>query len=961
MRCAVSFSGILYLKVMQHTQSQSVPLPPTPVPTPTATIGALPRWASLGPHEVYSALNTAPTGLTEEEALHRTTTEGFNAFVPERGGGWLRAVSIVARPLFLPLWIAAGLMVFLGRQWTLTALVLAAVANMVVAIWQERKAEHAVERLNEDLPAYARVLRDGNEHLTPLTDIVPGDVLPLKPGEWIPADARVVEADNLHVVNRVLWGDVPPQKVLSDSLLPDEFNGELARNVVLAGSRVTSGTGRAVVFATGLRTAFGGIATLTERAHEEPSPLLLVFRRLGWIVTLLALAATLSGAVVGQLKGLEAVQVVYLVAALLVAVVPVGLMPGATVILAQGARRLRARGARVRRLSSVETLGATTVICADKTGTLTQNEMTVREAWTNEGVVAFTGVGYTPRGNCVLDNHTLTPHQATAQLGDLLRAAILTASAKLLPPDTIRAEWHIAGDPVDAAHLVAAAKVGMVSQTLLANSTVLADVLPLPGAQLKGVVVQHAGQTLAIFRGKPRNLLERCTHLATSKGERPLTADDRRRMNEQLQRQEQGLMHTVALAQRRVETTATTLDAAMLARDLVFLGWLAVVDPPRTEVSQAFETVHGAGIRTIMLTADEPLGAESVARRCGITNDHAATITGPELAQLSQAALRERLRHGNLVLAKLSPQQKVDVVETLDAMGEVVLVTGTSANDVPAIKAADIGVAFGKTGSPAAREVADVIFENDDFAPLSLAITIGRGVEQQLRRLIALGMATTGVKLGALLLTLAFGWPLLLTIGQMLLIDVLAGVLPALAFAATPVNPQLMQRRPRPSARPLIIQRVYVLGYGWFLLLGLLPAILGVGLTLAFSAARRLPLITQFAPFEARLMAEASVVLSAQSTTLYVVLGMAGLLGGGLILRSGRHLPKSRRAIILLTVLVVLAVLLGLVYVPALKPYLQFTPLAWWGWVAALATFVGTALTERLRQRLDREPDGSVG
>ncbi len=917
--------------------------------------------AALPAESVEAKLKTDVTGLSTQEAAIRLQVGGYSSLIlRRRWGGLAQTLAIVVRPLLLPLWLGAIIAFTIGRISSGQALLVAAGLNTLVAALQERKAERASAALHDVLPAFARVLRDGQEQHLLTTMIVPGDILVLRPKDIIPADARLIEADDLHTINPALQAEESVLHKTADPVFTTSSLDELP-NVVYAGGRVVSGNGRAVVFATGLRSAFGQIAALTERAQEEPSPLLLAFARLGAVVLVVAtLGAVLGYTYTVTQFGLTVEQGLNVAVFFLTAAVPTGLMPGITITLLEGARRLQQRHAIFRRLSNVETLGATTVICADKTGTLTQNEMTVRELWTVDGPVTITGVGFQPRGELRSGQRTLDQLAAQQFAGPLLRAAVLTSRARLLPPDTMRPRWHIVGDPAEAAQIVAAAKAGLKADEIYERAPQLATLNSDRGIAIDGVIVEEQGQAVAYLKGKPIDLLVRCSMVATPTGDRPLGDRDRQALKRALQRYQQDAMRTIAIARRPVSRAALhQLELGQMAHDLVLLGVLAINDPPREEVASAIEACHAAKIRTIMLTSDDTIGATSLARRCQLVRGaHPTVISGPDLDVMDQAELREHLRSGDMVLARLTPEHKVRVVETLEALGEVVLVTGGAASDVPALKAAYTGIAMGASGSAAAIEAADLILLDDNFATVSAAIAEGRAVEQRVRRLVALNLATTVVKLVALLATLLAGMPLLLTVGQLLLIDLLAGLLPGLAIGAGRPDPRLMQRPPRPTGRPLLSRKVYLLGYAMF---GALAAALALAAASVYLAGARSAggqftpaelFVSNLRPYDERIV-DVAGQRGLTATSLYVVVGVAALLGAALIRRSGARDDHTSRYLLLGLVGLSFATLISIIQLDIFHRYIALTTIPLWGWAAAFAATVLVALLELLRQRLD--------
>lgn len=914
--------------------------------------------APLTPENVLSELKTGHHGLTSQEATLRSSVIGPNDL--SGGRRWrslTRILAVLVRPLLLPLWIGALIAFAIERPFTGQALVVIAALNTIVAAIQERKVERAAAALHDILPAYARVMRDGQEQHIMTSMLVPGDVLLLRPNDHIPADARLIEADNLHTVNSVLQADETVTHRIADSVFEDYPTGEQLPNIIYAGGRVASGHGMAVVFATGNRTAFGKIATLTQRAHEEPSPLLHAFARLGGVVLVVGVVGAALGFFYAYTRlGLAVDQSLGIAVLFLVAAVPTGLMPGITLTLIEGARRLQQHKAIFRRLSNVETLGATTVICADKTGTLTQNEMTAREIWTSDGMVSITGVGYRPQGEFIAEERVTGTAPSNKCLG-LLRAAVLTSTARLLPPDTLRPHWHILGDPVEAAMIVAAAKAQIKAADVYEHSPQIAVLNSDRHTALDGVIVQEQNQTQAYVKGMPLDLLARCTMIATANGDRPITDRDRQAVKKALQRYQREAMRAIGFARRQLtndEPRATRIDD--VAYNLVLLGVIAVVDPPRQEVAEAIEACHNAQIRTIMLTSDDTISATSIARRCTLVRGPRSNVlSGQEIEPMDQTTLQEHLRTGDMVLARLSPEHKVRVVEALEAMGEVVLVTGGAASDVPALKAAYTGIAMGANGSPAACQAADLILLDDNFATIAETIAEGRAVEQRVRRLVALNLGTTVVKLVALIGALFFGLPLLLTVGQQLLIDFLAGLLPGLAIGAGRPDPRLMLRPPRSTGRPLLARKVYVLGYGWF---GALASVLALVASIVYITSQTdqyalNDLVTSnLLPYDERINDEAGLH-GLITTSLYAVMSTAALLGAALIRRSAA--PNDRRPMLLLLGLVGLSfgILVGCIIWPTAHAYIALTTIPSWGWAAALGGTTLVAGLEMVRQRLD--------
>lgn len=917
--------------------------------------------AAVAATSVLTALQTRSEGLTQAEVIERLATFGPNALVPRlRIQRWFSSIAVAIRPLLLPLWAAAAIAFAVGSNEVGWLLVTAALLNTIAGAIQEHKAERATDALGEALPGYAHVIREGKDAHILASQVVPGDLLLLHSGEIVPADARVIKERDLRTVSVALIGETAATRRVSGAITGDELLANELSNIVYAGSRIVSGTAHAVVFATGRRTAYGQIAALTETAHEAPSQLVWAFAGLGFRV--MVLATIITGTTAFYLWNqyphdvLNRRDLLLIVIGLLTASVPAGLMPGITVTLLEGGRRLTRLGVLVRRLSSVETLGATTVICADKTGTLTQNEMTARELWTVDGPIVVTGVGFTPTGEFLVDDKAVDHAILMRRCGALLRAAVHTSAARLLPPDTLQPHWHILGDAIEAAALVVAAKAGYQINQLYEE---VPQIIMLPASdrlQLEGCVVEEKSTFIAYLKGPPAAFVSRCTAIATANGERPITEQDRQVIRRALHRYERNAMRTIAFA-RKVVTEDIALELPQttdVAHDMIFLGFIAVLDPPREDVQEAIRACHRAGIRTMMLTGDYALSAESLARRCALVEkSRTTTITGIELEHMEDATLRERLKVGDLVFAHMTPQHKVRIVEMLNTMGEVVLVTGGAANDVPAIKAADIGVAMGTSSSAAALQTADVVLKEDNFAAIAAAVAEGRAIEQRSRRLVALGLGTTVVKLGAYLLGILAGWPLILTIGQLLLIDLLGSFAPSLALGAGPPSSSVMKRQPRRSGHSLLDTRIYRIGYGWFGLISLIVALAGAAITMLMLGVQLQPNIEVL-----RLLTDETIpVHYLEVATAYIVTGIAALGGIALRLRKTRRQYPFFRILLAGVLCFVIAVLAVLAYVPELfQPLVVLAIPPWWIWLAGICGLLVATLLESGRQRIDPLP-----
>jgi magnesium-transporting ATPase (P-type) len=711
------------------------------------------------------------------------------------------------------LWVGGGL-AFVGGMpqlgWAIWTVV---IINAVFSFWQEFRAERAMEALRKLLPVQARVLRDGEELRLPAAELVPGDILLLSEGDHISADARLVEEAELRVDQSTLSGESIPLRKSADPVPADRLSPTELPNLVFAGTSVASGTGRAVVFATGMETEFGGIAHLTLSLEEELSPLQREINRMTRVVTVLAVS-------IGVLFFVLSVAVVHrqvhagfiFAVGMVVAFVPEGLLPTVTLALAMGVQRMARRNALIKRLSSVETLGCCSVICTDKTGTLTRNEMTVRGLWVAGRSLTVSGGGYDAEGSISGNDGTAA---AAADLERLLLAGALCNDSRLLPPDEETPHWVVLGDPTEAALTVAARKGGVEPEAALARHPRLREI-PFDSRRKRMSTIHGDGESrVAFVKGAPRELLALCTGIRMGGEDLPLTPVLREQVlaaNDQYARQ--GL-RVLAVARRVLPEEQPSWSAEEVERELTLLGLVAMMDPPRPEVAEAVEKCHRAGIRIIMITGDYGLTAESIARRIGIIGGgRPRLVTGADLDSMDEEALRQALAE-EVIFARVSPEHKLRVVSSLRDLGNVVAVTGDGVNDAPALKKADIGVAMGVSGTDVAKEAADMVLTDDNFASIVNAIEEGRGVYANIRKFATYIFTSNMPEAWPFILQIMFNVPLALTVMQVLAIDLGTDMVPALALGTEAPEPGIMDRSPRSRSERLVDAKLLLRSLVW--------------------------------------------------------------------------------------------------------------------------------------------------
>ncbi len=763
---------------------------------------------SLAVPAAVAALGSSRRGLSEQEAGRRRAAAGPNSLPQaQKRPVWAELAAQLANMFAVVLLVAAGLtflIYILSVPRDSSNLILAfgilgvVVLNALIGFVQEHAAERTAEALQAMVPHRARVLRAGQLAEIPAEDLVPGDVVSLEAGDAVSADARLIEAHGLSIEMAALTGESQPVGRASE---PAEAGTApvQARNCVFMGTSVTAGTGKAVVFATGLSTEFGRIYRLTAGVPPEPSPLQ---RQVNHMARLVAAVAIAAGALLFTLRLLagSAVALAFVFAlGVMVALVPEGLPATLSVSLAIGVRRMARRHALIKRLAAVEALGSTTVICTNKTGTLTKAEMTVQQVFASGRSRAVTGAGYAPEGEV---------EDAEAVVG-VLRAGALCCDARLLPPpgngDGARGGgWGVLGDTTEGAILVAAAKAGIDVAAETMRAARVGEFPFDPGRKLMTTIHDVGGSYEAYVKGSPQAVLQRCTHACWHGQVVPLGEGLRRQIADANDAMATQALRVLAVASKTVSSERVSQDQA--EHGLTFLGLAGMSDPPRPEVTAAVRACQRAGIATYMVTGDYGLTAEAIARRVGIIGDGPArVITGTDLDATSGETLTALLRaHEQVIFARARPEHKLQIVTVLQQLGEVVAVTGDGANDAPALKRASVGVAMGRGGTDVARAASVMVLLDDSYASIATAVELGRAVYENIRRFLVYLFSHNLAELAPILAATFAGFPLVpLTALQVLAIDLGSDVLPALALGAERPEPGTMDRPPRPPAEHL--------------------------------------------------------------------------------------------------------------------------------------------------------------
>jgi P-type Ca2+ transporter type 2C len=764
------------------------------------------------PGAVFGAVESSPRGLSYEEAAARLVEHGRNELprLVERSPvsrflgqftDLFAVVLLVAASFTLSAYLLSEPKEVGYLQLTV-AILAVVVLNAVIGFGQEYMAERTADALREMVPHRARVVRDGERVEVPAAELVVGDVVVLDAGDAVSADCRVVEAHELAVNNVVLTGESDPAGRTAEPVSAQVTRLE-ARNLVWMGTTVAAGTGKAVVTGTGEATEFGRIFRLTAHTSPDRSPLQ---QQIASMARRVAGAAFALGVLLFAVRlpaGDPLVETFIFALGVMVACVPEGLPATLSVAMAIGVRRMARRQALVKKLVAVETLGSTTVICTDKTGTLTKAEMTVQQVWAAGRTHQVAGVGYAPEGTV----------DEPESVRELLRVAALCCDARLVTPDGEHG-WRVLGDTTEGALLVVAVKAGLDVEAEREAAPRVGE-FPFDSAR-KLMTTLHSkdGRTWAYVKGAPQELLARCTRI----GDRELDEQARQEVLAANDTMAGSALRVLAVAFREVHNGQTSQREA--ESGLTLLGLVGMLDPPRLEVLDAVAACRRAGIRVIMVTGDYALTAEAVARRVGILTEPGPprTVTGADLDATEDAALRELLtqRH-DILFARVKPEHKMRVVAALKDLGEVVAVTGDGANDAPALKRADIGVAMGESGTDVAREAAVMVLLDDSFASIAAAVELGRSVYANIRKFLVYVFASNVGELVPILVATFVGFPFVpINAMQILAIDLGSDVLPALALGAEPPEPGVMDAPPRKQRQRLfsaaLVRRFLFLG-----------------------------------------------------------------------------------------------------------------------------------------------------
>ncbi|HWI61091.1 MAG TPA: cation-translocating P-type ATPase [Symbiobacteriaceae bacterium] len=840
-------------------------------------------WHQMEAGEVLTATaSDVSTGLTAPEGERRLAEFGPNQLAEaEKVPWWKMLLAQFQDFMVLVLLGATAISYFMGETADAITIVVIVAVNAILGFIQEYRAEQSLEALKQLTAPTARILRDGQEMQLPARNLVPGDILLLEAGDKVPADARVVEVSGLEIEEAALTGESLPVRKNAAWVGSEETGLGDRKNMVYMGTTVTRGRSTAVVVATGMATEMGKIADLMQAVEEEETPLQKRLEQLGkWLVLVcLGVCALVVG--VGFL-GVEKVtteEVTRLFLAgvsLAVAAIPEGLPAIVTVALALGVQRMIKRNAIVRKLQAVETLGCATVICSDKTGTLTKNEMMVRAAWAGGTRYAVTGDGYRPAGDFLADGQAARPLEDPS-LARALKSASLCSNAHLTEEGgrrsprgkaAARAGWTIQGDPTEGALIVAATKAGYKPDKLRQQAHRLMEI-PFESERRRMSVIDRDedGETALHLKGAPDTVLDLSTHILVGGQVQPLTPALREQVLAENEWMAGQALRVLGIAFRPMpehwapEPDMTPDQASeRYEQQLVFLGLFGMIDPPRPEVKKAVAAATRAGIRTVMITGDHPGTALAVARELGIAGPEGRAVTGRELNTMSDDDLIETVATVK-VFARVSPQHKLRIVRAFKARGEIVAMTGDGVNDAPAVKEADIGIAMGRTGTDVTKEASAMVLSDDNFATIVAAVEEGRGIYDNIRKFIRYLLSCNTGEVLTMFLGAIMRLPLPLLPIQILFVNLVTDGLPALALGIEPPEPDVMRRPPRRPDEGVFARRlgIKIIGRGFLIGVGTLSAFV-VGAMTATMTPGLAPLQDPQVLEKARTMALATLV-----------------------------------------------------------------------------------------------------
>lgn len=898
--------------------------------------------AGLHVKELFDLLATSPQGLTSEEAAERLAKYGPNTLIEKKRTSIAYKFLADLKDLFGILLLFASLLAALAGMWELSLIILLVVlVNTVFGLFQEWRAEKAVETLKSWMPEYAKVVRDGELKKILVKELVPGDLIVLDEGDRVPADARLIEAFDLWTNNVPLTGESEPQPRSAKPIKVVDATFLDVPNLVFMSTSVAKGQGKAVVIKTGMGTKFGQIASLTQEIAEESSPLQKEIAYTAKYDFILAITVGVIFFLVSDIWLHASVysSILFMIG-VMVACVPEGLQVTVSSALAINVLKMVKENVLVKRLSSVQTLGSVTVICTDKTGTITTGEMTVKKIWISDKVIEVSGAGYTPTGSFHCDGKTLEKEESQT-VEELLEISALCNSAKVEPPSDRNRSWSIVGDPTDGALLVATLKYGLNVQSMLAQKPII-HIKPFDSKR-KRMTTFHKCQnkTCAYSKGAPRSILSACSRIAVESGMVGLTSEHMNSVEAKIHEFANEGLRVIAIAYKELPENES-FKSKDVEKDMILAGLAAMKDPPRPEVKEAVRLAKHAGIRTVIITGDYGPTAQAIAEEVGIVvPEKSHIIRGVDLERIEDSQIVDEVRKENVIFARVSPEQKLRIVTVLKRHGEIVAVTGDGANDAPSLKEADIGIAMGASGTDVAREAADMVLLDDSFASIVKAVESGRTIYENLRRFIVYVFSHNWAELFPYVLYAVLALPLPLLAVQVLAIDLGIDVIPSLALSREPAETGIMEEPPRSVKERLFNRKVFLRSFY-------------IGLIIAAGAMVGCLSVWSASGWHLGMSLRADDVVYVKGTTMTFAGIVVAQVGNVLACRTSRAsiLKTSLKSNkwIWLGIASQLTILSAIIYIPSLQALFGTTAigLTEWAFLALLACVV--VLAEEIRK-----------
>ncbi|GGF85198.1 calcium-translocating P-type ATPase, SERCA-type [Paenibacillus albidus] len=905
-------------------------------------------WHRLGAEELQGMFNVQPDkGLSGEEAEERRKQSGSNELSEGKTASPLLLLLNQFKDFMVLVLMGATLVSgLLGEYLDAITIVAIILLNGVLGFVQEFRAERSLRALKQLSAPSAKVLRNGTSEIIPAKMLVPGDIVLLESGDRIPADVRWLECSALYAEESALTGESLPVSKHALPIHAEEIPLGDQKNIGFMGTMVTRGTGKAIVVRTGMDTEMGKIADLIQNTESQETPLQHRLEQLGKILIYVSLGLTIVVVVAGILHGQPATAMFLAGVSLAVAAIPEGLPAIVTIALALGVQRMIKRKAIVRKLPSVETLGCASVICSDKTGTLTQNKMTVTRLWTGGRGMDVTGQGYEPNGQILLNGRPVDLKNDQS-LRRLLQVGALCNNAEIV--ETYPAEqrgkrkskekvaeaeninenpstWVLKGDPTEGALVALSAKMGLNAQSLAVTYTREQEFPFDSERKLMSVIVGHPGGRMLCTKGAPDVLLSRCAYMLWEGAVVPCTPTLRQRVMDANEEMASGALRVLGMAYRDLRQNEVAENEKDAESQLIFVGLTGMIDPPRREVRDAISITRRAGIKTVMITGDHGTTAEAIAHQLGILQRGGTVLTGSQLTRMDDKEL-DKMSDSVYVYARVSPEHKLRIVKSLQRHGHVVAMTGDGVNDAPAIKAADIGISMGITGTDVTKEASSLVLGDDNFSTIVAAIEEGRNIYENIRKFIRYLLASNVGEILTMFFAMMMGLPLPLVPIQILWVNLVTDGLPAMALGVDQPEKDLMEHKPRGAKENIFARRL-----GWKIISrGFLIGLCTLGafwLTLRIAPENPAQLIrAQSVAFATLVMAQLIHVFDCRSS------------------RSVFHRNPFQNKYLVLAVLSSVVLMVAVMYLPLLQPVFKTVPLSFREWclvlvAAGIPTFV---------------------